>query len=310
MTSLQLAWRIRRHGVELTHRTGASHIGAVLSVADIIAVLYADVLRFCPGNPQWAERDRLILSKGHAALGLYAALAETGFLSEEELLGFYRNGSTLMGHVSHHVPGVEFSTGSLGHGLPAAVGMALAAKQDGARWRAYAVLGDGECNEGSVWEGAQTAAFFGLDNLVVIVDHNKLQSLDFCKNTMLTGTLAEKWRAFGWHVTEVDGHDHNALRTALTGHLPGKPTAIIAHTVKGKGVPFSENDVLWHYRFPHEGWEYDGAVQALHRIKPEGAEDPYTPEGIQSPALPGPDADICRDHTLSATFHPTWREGL
>lgn len=308
MTSLQLAWRIRRHGVEMTHRTGASHIGTVLSVADIIAVLYVDVLRCRPEMPRWEERDRFVLSKGHAAIALYGALAETGFFPAEELCGFYQDGSSLIGHVSHHVPGVEFSTGSLGHGLPAAVGMALAAKQDGKKWRTYAVLGDGECNEGSVWEGAQTAAFFGLDNLTVIVDHNRLQSLDFCENTMLTGTLAEKWRAFGWHVTQVDGHDHDALRTALAERISGKPTAIIAHTVKGKGVPFMENDVLWHYRFPHEGWEYDGAVQALHKIRPEGAEDPYTPDGIQNPALPGP--DIRRDHTLSATFHPTWRVGL
>ena len=198
MNSEILAWRIRRHGVEITHRTGASHIGAILSVADILAVLYAGILDLRPDDPHWENRDRFVLSKGHSALALYSALAERGFFPVEKLKEFYQNGSLLQGHASHHVPGVEFSTGSLGHGLGAAVGMALSARLDGASWRIFSVLGDGECNEGSVWEAAQTAAFFGLENLTVIVDHNHMQSLDFCEKTMLTGTLAEKWRAFGW----------------------------------------------------------------------------------------------------------------
>lgn len=300
MKSIDLAWKIRRHGVEMTRRAQASHIGAVLSVADILAVLYADVLH--------PDRDRFVLSKGHAAAALYAVLAECGFFPVEELMGFYQNGSRLIGHVSHHVPGVEFSTGSLGHGISAAVGMAIAAKQDGDNCRIYTVLGDGESNEGTVWEAAQTAAFFGLDNLTVIVDHNKMQSLDFCEHTLLKGTLTEKWRTFGWRVLEADGHDHESLRAALGEYTPGKPTAVIAHTVKGKGVPFMENDVLWHYRFPHEGWEYDGAVAALHRCNPTGAADIYTPDGIPNPERPGPEADIYRDHTMSATYCPTWRE--
>lgn len=303
MNSEILAWQIRRHGVELTHRAQASHIGAVLSVADILAVLYADILHIRPGDPKWEGRDRFVLSKGHAALALYGALAERGFFGKEELLRFYQDGSPLLGHVSHHVTGVELSSGSLGHGIGAAVGMAMAAKLDGKSWRTFVVLGDGECNEGSVWEAAQTAAFFGLENLTVIVDHNHLQSLDRCENTMLTGTLAEKWRAFGWDAAEVDGHDHAALRAALSAPGTGKPKVLIAHTVKGKGVPFMENDVLWHYRFPHEGWEYDGAVAALHAVKPTGAVDIYTPDGVRAPDITGPS-----DHTLSATYRPTWRE--
>lgn len=308
MTSEELAWKIRRHGVEMCSRSGASHIGAILSVADILAVLYADFLNVRPDMPAWPERDRFVLSKGHAAAALYACLGEMGFFPVEELMDFYQNGSGLMGHVSHHVPGVEFSTGSLGHGICAAVGMAIAAKQDKQPLRVCAVVGDGECSEGTVWEAAQLAAFFRLDNLTVIVDHNKMQSLDTCEKTLLTGTLAEKWRSFGWHTVEVDGHDHSDLRRSLNDRVPGKPSLVIAHTVKGKGVPFMENDVLWHYRFPHEGWEYDGAVQALHQIRPAGVADIYTPRGIPNPVMP--DWETVGDHTLSATYHPTWREHL
>lgn len=304
MISEELAWKIRRHGVEMTSRSGASHIGAILSVADILGVLYADFLHFRPNQPDWPDRDRFVLSKGHAAAALYACLGELGFFPAEHLMTFYQNGSDLMGHASHHVPGVEFSTGSLGHGICAAVGMAIAAQQDKHPIRVYAVVGDGECNEGTVWEAAQLGAFFRLDNLTVIVDHNKMQSLDTCEKTLLTGTLAEKWRSFGWHTVEADGHVHGALHRALNDRVPGKPSAIIAHTVKGKGVPFMENDVLWHYRFPHPGWEYDCAVKALHQIKPAGAVDLYTPDGVEAEL---PEA-LDRDHTLSATHRPTWRE--
>lgn len=307
MTSTQLAWLIRRHGIEMTHLSGGSHIGAILSVADIIAVLYADILHFDPTDQSSDTRDRFILSKGHAGAAVYAALAESGFFEVEELKTHYQNGSRLSGHVSHHVPGIELSTGSLGHGLSAAAGMALAAKQDKKHHKVYVVVGDGECNEGSVWEAALFATHFELDDLVCIVDHNHMQSLDTCDNTLSTAPLAGIWRGFGWNIVEVDGHDHDRLRDALrTPAISGRPTVIIADTVKGKGVSFMENDILWHYRFPHDGWEYDMAVTELHRVRPDGVVDPYTPNGIADPVMPDENADICRDHTISATYHPTW----
>jgi len=307
-TSEALAWLIRRHGIEMTHLSGGSHIGAILSVADIIAVLYADILRYDPQRPDWEDRDRFIMSKGHAGAAVYAALAESGFFDAEELKTHYANGSRLSGHVSHQLVGVELSTGSLGHGLSAAAGMALAAKQDGRPYRVFAVLGDGECDEGSVWEAALFANHYRLENLVAIIDHNHMQSLDTCEKTLELEDLGAKWRAFGWHVIELDGHDHGALRAALmdTHNAGHRPTVVIANTVKGKGVSFMENDILWHYRFPHDGWEYDGAVTELHAAKPAGVTDPYTPDGILDPAQPEPDADIGRDHTTSAGWHPTY----
>lgn len=308
MNSTQLAWLIRRHGIEMTHLSGGSHIGAIMSVADIIAVLYADIMRFDPENPKWTERDRFILSKGHAGAAIYAALAESGFFDPAELKTHYQNGSRLSGHVSHYVPGVDFSTGSLGHGLSAAAGMALTAKQDGRSNRVFVVLGDGECDEGSVWEAALFANHYRLDNLVAIVDHNHMQSLDYCEKTLELEDFAAKWRAFGWNAAELDGHDHDALREALknTANSGGKPTVIIANTVKGKGVSFMESDILWHYRFPHDGWEYDGAVTELHASKPDGVIDPYTPNGIAKPVKPEPGADIGNDHTTSAGWHPSY----
>lgn len=307
MTSEQLAWKIRRHSVEMTHLSGGSHIGAIMSVADIIGVLYAETLNFDVKNPKSENRDRFILSKGHAGAAIYAALAESGFFNTEELKTHYQNGSRLSGHVSHHVPGVDFSTGSLGHGLSAAAGMALAAKQDGKAHKNYVILGDGECNEGSVWEAALFAVHFGLDNLICIVDHNKMQSLDFCDKTLSSTPLTGIWQSFGWNVIEIDGNDHSQLREAFRNiQANGKPTVIIANTIKGKGISYMENDILWHYRFPHDGWEYDLAVTELHKVKPEGAEDPYTPDGIKNPATPPEDADIFKDHTMSATYNPTW----
>ena len=308
MTSTQLAWLIRRHGIEMTHLSGGSHIGAVLSVADILGVLYAGILHYDSQNPNWDGRDRLIMSKGHAGAAVYAALAESGFFDSAELKTHYANGSRLSGHVSHHLPGVDFSTGSLGHGLSAAAGMALAAKQDGKHHRVFAVLGDGECDEGAVWEAALFANHYRLENLVAVIDHNHMQSLDTCENTLDLEDFGPRCRACGWPVVTVDGHDHPALQAALADtRNPGhKPTAVIANTVKGKGVSFMENDILWHYRFPHDGWEYDGAVTQLHRVIPDGITDPYTPEGIPNPVQPGPGADIGNDHTTSAGWHPTY----
>ena len=308
MTSEQLAWLIRRHGIEMTHLSGGSHIGAILSVADIVAVLYTDIMQFDPNNPKREDRDRFILSKGHAGASIYAALAENGFFSVEELKTHYANGSRLSGHVSHHLPGVDFSTGSLGHGLSAACGMALAAKKDKKNHRVFVVLGDGECDEGSVWEAALFANHFRLDNLVAIVDHNHMQSLDTCENTLELEDFAAKWKAFGWNVIETDGNDHVSLKEAfhMKDYSLGKPTVIIANTIKGKGISFMENDILWHYRFPHDGWEYDCAVTELHHNKPEGAIDPYTPEGVTNPVLPEEDADIGNDHTMTAGYHPSY----
>lgn len=308
MTSEQLAWKIRRHGVEMTHVSGGSHIGAILSVADIVAVLYAEVMKFRPEEPKWDERDRFILSKGHAGASIYAALAESGFFDVAELKTHYANGSRLSGHVSHHLNGVDFSTGSLGHGLSAAAGMALTAKKDEKNHKVYVVLGDGECDEGSVWEAVLFANHFRLNNLVAIVDHNHMQSLDTCENTLELEDFGAKWAAFGWNVIEIDGNNHMQLKEAFAqiDDTVKKPTVIIANTVKGKGISFMENDILWHYRFPHDGWEYDCAVNELHRQKPEGVEDIYTPDGIANPVLPDENADIGSSHTMTLTYHPTY----
>ena len=216
MTSEQLAWKIRRHGVEMTHLSGGSHIGSVMSVADLMAVLYNDIANVDPKNPKMPNRDRVILSKGHAGASVYAALAERGFFDTEELKTHYQNGSRLSGHVSHKgVPGVEFSTGSLGHGLPVAAGMAMAAKKDNKEHKIFVILGDGECDEGSVWEAALVAHHYELDNLIAIVDHNKMQSLDFCENTIKLSPFADKWKSFGWNVLDIDGHNHDELRKAF-----------------------------------------------------------------------------------------------
>lgn len=316
MTSEQLAWKIRRHGIEMTHLSGGSHIGAIMSVADIIAVLYADVLKYDPKNVKSEERDRFILSKGHAGAAIYAALAECGFFDVEELKTHYANGSRLSGHVSHHLPGVDFSTGSLGHGLSAGAGMAYAIKKNGRKERVFVVLGDGECDEGSVWEAVLFSNHFRLNNLVAIIDHNHMQSMDFQENTIEIEDFGAKWKAFGWNVIEINGNSHEELKEAfhkvelMCEKEPHKPTVIIANTIKGYGVSFMRNDILWHYRFPHDGWEYDCAVNELHEHKPEGVEDIYTPNGILNPALPTEQDDINNDHTFTATWNPSYQEKM
>jgi transketolase len=272
MKSKELAWKIKRHGIEMTHLSKGSHIGAILSVADIVAVLYSDILKYDHLNPKDDNRDRVILSKGHAGAAIYAALAECGFFNVEELSTHYADGSRLSGHVSHKgVPGVEFSTGSLGHGLPVGSGMALAAKKDNKNHKVIVILGDGECDEGSIWEAALFANHYKLSNLTVIIDHNKMQSLTFCEDTISKHPFAEKWRAFGWNVIEVDGHNHEELKSALQKNNPGMiaPTCIIAHTIKGKGISFMENNILWHYRTP-QGEEYEAALRELEADKPCG----------------------------------------
>jgi len=248
----QFATRVRRHALKMVTTARASHIGSALSIADILAVLYGRVMRFDPSNPEWEGRDRFILSKGHACVAVYAALAEAGFFPADDLIEYGRDHSALMNHISHKVKGVEFSTGALGHGLPFGVGKALAAKRKGAGWRTFVLLSDGEMQEGSNWEAFMFAAHHSLDNLVAIIDFNKLQSLTTVEETLSLEPLADKLAAFGWHVRELDGHDHAALTAALetAPWLPGKPSALIAHTVKGKGVPMMENRVEWHYKSP------------------------------------------------------------
>lgn len=250
----EFARRMRRSALAMVHRARASHIGSALSISDIVAVLYGQVMSVAPNQPSWPERDRFILSKGHACVAVYAALAEAGFLTEQDLLTYGRDHSMLMNHISHKVPGVEFSTGSLGHGLSFGVGKALAAKRHRQDWRTFVLLSDGEWGEGSNWEACLFASHHKLDNLVAIIDYNKLQSLTTVAETLALEPLADKLRAFGWAVREVDGHDHAALQDALgsTPWTAGKPSALIAHTIKGKGVSFMENSVKWHYSSPND----------------------------------------------------------
>jgi len=247
----------------MTSKGGSSHIGSIMSIADMLAVLYGNVLNVEPQNPKLETRDRFILSKGHAGAGVYAALAECGFFSTEELLKHYQNGSIFSGHVSHKgVPGVELSTGSLGHGLPVATGMAYAARLDGKAHGIYVLISDGECDEGSNWEAILFAAHHKLANLTVLVDYNKLQSIKSTQETMALEPFAEKWRSFGWKVLEINGHDHEAIHSALEANATDKPKCIIANTTKGKGVSFMENSVLWHYRSP-QGEEFERALKEL-----------------------------------------------
>lgn len=270
-SSLDLARRIRVHALHMTSRGGSSHIGSVFSSADILAVLYGGVLRVDPAWPAWPERDRFILSKGHAGAGVYAVLAERGFFPVERLAEHYQDGSVLSGHVSHKgVPGVELSTGSLGHGLPVGAGMAYGAQLDGRTHRVVVLLSDGECDEGSTWEAILFAAHHRLARLVAIVDYNKIQSLDSVERTLALEPFAEKWRSFGWRVLESDGHDHASLRAALTTppDADGRPTVVLAHTVKGKGVSFMEHQVLWHYRSA-QGEELEAALRELERAGPK-----------------------------------------
>lgn len=245
-----LARRVREHILQMTSVGRSSHVGSGLSVADILAVLYGRELRVRPKDPSWTERDRFVMSKGHAGAAVYAVLAEVGFFEPELLAQHYQNGSIFSGHVSHAgVPGVEVSTGSLGHGLSVATGMAWKARHAGRDWRAFALLSDGECDEGSTWEAAMFAGHHQLGNLVAVVDHNKLQSLATTDETLTLEPFADKWRAFRWDVVEVDGHDHEALAAAMDSSSE-QPRCVLAHTTKGKGVSFMENQVLWHYRPP------------------------------------------------------------
>jgi transketolase len=259
---------VRVRALQMVHRASASHIGSSLSMTDLLAVLYGGgILRVDPARPDWPERDRFVLSKGHAAAAGYATLAEAGFFPIEWLDTYCQDGSKLPGHLTRGVPGVELSTGSLGHGLPVGAGMALAARADGSPARVFVLLSDGELDEGSNWEAILFAAHHGLENLVAIVDYNKIQSFGSVADVMRLDPLAEKWRAFGWACREIDGHDHAAISDALSAvpHEPGKPTAIVAHTIKGKGVSFMEGQLAWHYKSPND----EQLAQALAELEQE-----------------------------------------
>ena len=264
MNSKQLAYRIRLHAIDMVNHAHASHIGSILSVTDIVAVLYADILNIKSNNPSWENRDRLVFSKGHAGVAIYAALAECGFFSVEELNSYGDDGGIFSCHISHkNVPGVEVSTGSLGHGCCIACGMALHAKKRAKTYKIYTVIGDGECNEGTVWEMASLAAQQKLDNLTVIIDKNNMQAMGFCEDIMNMEPLSERWKNWGWKVVCVgNGNDHNQLRKAFKIDNFGKPKVIIAQTIKGKGVSFMENSLLWHYRDP-QGEFYAKAKEEL-----------------------------------------------
>jgi transketolase len=260
-----LALRIRRHALRMTNRGGGSHIGSVFSMADIVAVLYGRVLKVDPQVPRAADRDRFILSKGHAGAGVYAALAEKGFFPVERLQDHYGNGSVMSGHVSHKgIPGVELSTGSLGHGLGVACGMAYGARLSHQEHRVVVLMSDGECDEGSNWEAIHFAGHHRLGRLIAVIDYNRIQSLKSTEDTLGLEPFASKWRSFRWDVTEVDGHDHVQLYGALASERreDAMPLCVIAHTIKGKGVSFMESSVLWHYRVP-KGAEFEAALREL-----------------------------------------------
>lgn len=247
-----LANEIRRSALQMAFDAQLGHPGGDLSAADILAVLFGRIMSFDPQRPRWENRDRFILSKGHAAASFYSTLSLSGFFPQAELKTFMQPLSLLNGHPDRNkVAGVEANTGPLGHGLPIAVGMALAGKLDKASWRVFVLTGDGELQEGSNWEAAMTAAHQQLSRLTVIVDRNRLQQGDWTENTASLAPLADKWRAFGFDVVEVDGHDVAALTAALSSSAEsGPPRCIIANTTKGRGVSFMENLAVWHHKIP------------------------------------------------------------
>jgi transketolase len=250
--SMQLAAQFRARAIEMSHHAKAAHLASALSCIDIVAVLYDSVLKVDSSNPKWSDRDRFILSKGHAATALYAALEYKNFINESDISSYGKEGSLLEEHPSPKLPGVEAATGSLGHGLPIGCGIALAGHIKKQTYRTFVLMSDGECNEGSVWEACLFAAANKLDNLCAFVDFNKWQATGRSKEVLALEPLAEKFRSFGWIVHEIDGHDHTQLLQSIRSPYAGKskPTMIIAHTIKGRGVSFMEDDNNWHYRIP------------------------------------------------------------
>lgn len=245
---------IRKNIFIQAYYAGAAHLGAAFSITDILGTLYfGDVLKYDADNPKWDERDKLILSKGHAGVALYATLALAGYFNMQYLKTFCQMGSNLGGHPKiNEIPGIEASTGALGHGLSFGIGIAYANKVDRKENHVYVILGDGECQEGSIWEGALSAPTLELDNLTVIIDYNKLQAMDELEKIVHMQPFADKWKAFGWNVLEINGHNYEEIKKALLTRITKKPTLIIANTIKGKGVSFMEGVPIWHYRMPNE----------------------------------------------------------
>lgn len=265
----QTANRLRTQVIEMVARGKSCHIGSCLSAMDLLVTLYGTILRIDPAHPEASDRDYCLLSKGHAAAALYAVLADCGFFPTMDLERYLADGSPLIGHTNvHGVAGVEFSTGSLGHGLPVGNGLALAAKRSGQGNRVFVILSEGDCQEGSTWEAALFAAQHRLDNLVAIVDHNKIQNYGRVAEVMALHPLADKWQAFGWSVQEINGHDCAAIAEVLAAvpFQAGLPSAIVAHTVKGKGVSFMEDTLKWHYQTPTAEEVEAARRELLHAI--------------------------------------------
>ena len=264
-TSLDFAKEIRKLTLKMVFNAKASHIGGAFSMADILAVLYNNILNLDPSEPNNDNRDRFLLSKGHACTSLYATLGLKGFFDVEELNTYATNGSKFLSHTSHYISGVEISAGSLGHALPISCGLAIAAKKKQKSWKTYCLLSDGELNEGSNWESILLAPQLKLNNLILIVDYNKIQSFGFIKDIIDIEPLSKKLEAFNWETYEIDGHNHEELLETfkLCDNLNLKPKVIICNTVKGKGVSFMENKLLWHYKSPSQE-EYNQALKELN----------------------------------------------
>jgi len=271
----QKAVQIRMDLLRIIHRAKTGHTGGSLSNTDILTALYYRVMKIDPSNPKLPNRDRFIASKGHSVESLWCILADLGFFPKEELLTYSQFGTRLIGHPNNKVPGIEMNTGALGHGLAISVGMALASKRDGLGYRVFCLMGDGEQAEGSVWEAAMAGAHYKLDNLVGIVDRNRLQISGSTEDVMGLDPLDEKWASFGWHVVTADGNDVDALVSAFEAvpAAPGKPTLVMANTVKGKGVSFAENVPHWHHHVPSDE-ELERALAelsaALESLRQEG----------------------------------------
>lgn len=249
----EISKRVRRHIIEMITAAKSGHPGGSLSATEIVVTLFFDIMKHDPANPKWKDRDRFILGKGHACPVLYSTMAEAGYTPIDQLKTFRRLGSIYQGHPDvRYIPALEASTGSLGEGLSVGLGMALAARLDGSPSRTFVVLGDGESQEGQIWEAAMFGAFHKVDNLVCIVDYNKIQLDGFVKDIMPLDPLIDKWKSFGWHVIDIDGHSIEALQKAFheAETVKGKPTVVLANTVKGKGVSFMENNPKWHGSAP------------------------------------------------------------